>query len=215
MDELFRKRTATTDEVDPSIKAETKMAMLIVQHNTFFNLSDHLAPFIRKEFKGSSVAESFQCGRTKTAAIVNCIGNYFFEKLKTDMKDLPFSLMLDASNDNGVEKMFPITVWIFDIEFNCVMTKFFDINLIEGRDSSTAACMFQSVDDMLVSNDIHWDYCMALGLDNTNVNIGDHNSIKTRAREKNESIIISGCPCQNPFCHGHDGPSLTASDCMQ
>ena len=110
-----------------------------------------------KEFKGSSVAESFQCGRTKTVAIVNSIGDYFFEKLKTDMKDLPFSLMLDASNDNGVEKMFPITVRIFDIEFNRFMTKFFDINLIEGRDSSTAACMFQSVDDMLVFNDIHWD----------------------------------------------------------
>ena len=34
-----------------------------------------------------------------------------------------------------------------------------------------------------------------LGLDNTNANIGDHNSIKSRALEKNPEIVISGCPC--------------------
>ena len=195
MDELFRKRAASTNDVDPTIRAETKMVMLIVQHNTFFNLSDHLSPFIRKEFKGSSVAESFQCGRTKTAAIVNCMGDYFFNKLKADMQELPYSLMLDGSNDAGIEKMFPVTVRVFDVNFKRVMTKFFDINVIEGWDASTAESMFQSVDDLLATNSIEWDCCMAIGLDNTNVNIGDHNSIKSRAQEKNENIIISGCPC--------------------
>ena len=55
--------------------------------------------------------------------------------------------------------------------------------------------MFESVDNLLTKNDIRWDYCMAIGLDNTNVNIGEHNSIKTRAKEKNEDIVIAGCPC--------------------
>ena len=36
---------------------------------------------------------------------------------------------------------------------------------------------------------------MAIGLHNTNVNIGDHNSIKSRAREKNKNVIIADCPC--------------------
>ena len=35
----------------------------------------------------------------------------------------------------------------------------------------------------------------SIGLDNTNTNIGDHNSIKSRALERNPEIVISGCPC--------------------
>ena len=67
--------------------------------------------------------------------------------------------------------------------------------LIEGSDASTAAAMFESVDNQLTNHEITWDYCLAIGLDNTNANIGEHNSIKSRAREKNESVIIAGCPC--------------------
>ena len=91
-----------TSEIDPSIQAETKFVMLLIQHNTFFNLSDHLSQLNRSEFKGSNAADNFTCGRTKTAAIVNCLGNHFFEHLKSDMQELPYSLMLDGSNDNGI-----------------------------------------------------------------------------------------------------------------
>lgn len=106
----------------------------------------------------------------------------------------PNSLMLDASNDTGLQKMFPVTVRIYDINFRRIMTKFLDINLLEGRDASTAETMFASVNNLLDMNDIQWDHCMAIGLDNTNANVGEHYSIKSRAREKNKDIIISGCP---------------------
>ena len=111
------------------------------------------------------------------------------------MQNMPYSLMLDSSNDNGIQKMFPITVRIFDETFNRIMTKFLDMNLLEGRDASTADAMFESVDNVLTKHDIRWDHCMAIGLDNTNVNIGEHNSIQSRAKEKNEDIVIAGCPC--------------------
>ncbi len=100
------------------------------------------------------------------------------------MQNLPYSLMLDSSNDNGLEKMFPVTVRIYDVNFGRVLTKFLDMNLLEGREASTADAMFQSVDELLERNSIDWDFCVAIGLDNTNVNIGDHNSIKSRAKEK-------------------------------
>ena len=35
----------------------------------------------------------------------------------------------------------------------------------------------------------------SIGLDNTNADIGDHNSIKSCALERNLEIVISGCPC--------------------
>ena len=111
---------------------------------------------------------------------------------------MPYSLMVDGSNDAGLSKMFPITVRVFDVNFNRVMTKFFDMDLIDGTDTSTAEAMFQSVGNQLSNHDINWDYCLAIGLDNTNVNIGDHNSIKSRAKEMNGKVVIAGCPCHTP-----------------
>ena len=49
------------------------MAMLVVHHSTFFNLSDHLTPYINNKFKGSCAAENFSCGHTKRAAIITVL----------------------------------------------------------------------------------------------------------------------------------------------
>ena len=184
-----------SDNTPPSIKAEVAMTMMLIQHNTFFNTSDHLPPIINRQFSECDAGREYKCRRTKTAAIVNCIGDEFFEHLKSNMQNSPYSLLLDASNDTGIEKMFPITVRIFDVNFSRIMTHFFDMNLLTGRASSTAEVMFDSIDAQLTSNEISWDYCTALGVDNTNVNIGDYNSIKSRARAKNENIVVVGCPC--------------------
>ena len=56
-----------------------------------------------------------------------------------------FSIMVDASNDTGIEKMYPITVRIYDVNFNRIMTNFFDINMLQGRDPSAAESMFNSI----------------------------------------------------------------------
>ena len=34
----------STSEIDPSIQVEIKCAILLIQHNSFFNISDHLSP---------------------------------------------------------------------------------------------------------------------------------------------------------------------------
>ena len=70
--------------------------------------------------------------------------------------------MLDASNDNGLTKMYPITVRILDINYSRVMTKFFDLNLKEGGSASTAAAMFSSVDKQFENFPVPWEYCLAL-----------------------------------------------------
>ena len=58
----------------------------VLHHNTFFNLSDHITQFVKREFKGSSAAGNVWCGRTKTSFRVNCIGN-LQEQLIQDMKN--------------------------------------------------------------------------------------------------------------------------------
>ena len=138
------------------------MALLIVHHHTFFWLSDHLTPYIQSEFKGSKAAENFSCRRTKTATIVNCLGSHYQKELISDLRSTPFSVVLDGSNDTGLAKMFPVTVRVFYISFNRVMTKFLDMNVMEGKDVSTAAAMFKSV--MIYSQNLIYTGNMLLAL---------------------------------------------------
>ena len=48
---------------DPSITADVKSVMLVVQHNTFFNIMDHLAPLIRKQISTSRSGRNFIWGK--------------------------------------------------------------------------------------------------------------------------------------------------------
>ena len=54
--------------------------------------------------------------------------------------------MFNASTDSGLTKMYPITVRIFDINYSHGMTKFFDMNLIEGANTCNAVAMFSSAE---------------------------------------------------------------------
>ena len=101
--------------------------------------------------------------------------------------------MLDGSNDTGVLKMFPVTGHIFDINHQWIMTKFFDMNLKEGQDAFTAAEMFSSVNKLFIKHGIFWDCITVLVVDNTNANIGENNSLKSRVWEKNHNMFIAGC----------------------
>ena len=65
--------------------------------------------------------------------------------------------MLDGSNDTGLNKVFSIAVRVFEVNFNRVMTKFFDVD---------------PIDNQLNKDDISWDCCLVIGLDSANLNIG-------------------------------------------
>ena len=121
----------------------------------------------------------------KTATIANCIG-YHFDEPKETMTQSPFSIILDGSNNTGLQKMYSVTVRIFDFNFNRIIKKFFDMNFLEGTDAPTAWGLFDSVNNLFEWCNIQWSHCMGTGLDNTNANIGKRNSIKSRSRQKDD-----------------------------
>ena len=54
---------------------------------------------------------------------------------------------MDSSNDNGLQKMNPLNVRIFDIQRGCVTTQLLDICLTSRRDGGTAAAIFEKIDE--------------------------------------------------------------------
>ena len=43
------------------------------------------------------------------------------------------------------------------------------------------------------NDNLEWDKVVAISLDNTNVNMGDKNSLKNRILEENPEVFVAGC----------------------
>ena len=113
-------------------------------------------------------------------------------RLVEQMKKGPLSLATDGSNDEDLVKLNPLLVRLFDNDLGYVHVQ------LLGKccsKSGTAEILFENISNALRSNEIDWSNCVGLSLDNTSVNLGRHNSIKTRVQEVNKSIYINGCPC--------------------
>jgi len=55
---------------------------------------------------------------------------------------------------------------------------------------------------------VSWKYCVGIGVDNTSVNMGCRNSIKTQIIQKNPAVYVMGCPCR--IVHNTAGKAGTA-----
>lgn len=142
-------------------RAEVKMAMLLAHHNIPLSTMDHLSPLFRDMFPDSKIAKGFSAARTKTTCILNmALRPHFEQSLVSLMRENPFSLATDGSNDNGLQKMNPVTIRIFDEEHGVVATRFLDMCLTPGTASATADSIFNAVDEALESRQIPWSQCI-------------------------------------------------------
>lgn len=165
-------------------------------------------------FPDSPIARGYGSARTKTTCIINgSLSPYFQNNLVESMKSAPFALAIDGSNDNGLEKMNPLTVRIFDLESKKVITNLLDMCLTSGElllfiiihththiytvgtDCGTASNIFAKMEETLQKHHISWEHCIGMSTDNTSVNLGIRNSIMTRVKEKNPAVYFMGCPC--------------------
>ena len=104
------------------------MAVALAHHNIPLATMDHLSPLFRDIYLDSKVSNGFAAARTKTSCIVNmALRPHFEESLVSHMRDNPFALAIDGSNNNGLEKMNPVTVRLFDPDQGRVSTRFLDM----------------------------------------------------------------------------------------
>lgn len=169
------------------------MAVVLAQHNLPLAIMDHLSPRFRDIFPDSNIAKSFSAARTKSTCILNMTLRPHFENvLVQNMKSHPFSLAIDGSNDTGLQKMNSVTVGRFDSTKGRVCTRVLNMCLTKGTEAGTAEAIFRAMDE--ASQDIPWKNCIGVSVDNTSVNMGRHNSIRSRSLVKNPNIYFMGCP---------------------
>ena len=185
---------STADPIHEKVtRAKVKISTVLVHHNIPIAVADHLSPMFKNIFPDSQIAKMYSCARMKTACILNgALAKQLQVSLIDMMKKNPFSLATDGSNDSGLQKMNPLTVRIFDANRGGVTTRFLDMCLTS---TSTAEANFSKIDETLLHFEIDWSRCIAFGVDNTSVNMGIHNSIKTRVQQKNSAVYFMVCPC--------------------
>ena len=184
---------------------------MLAQRNIPLAFADHLSPMIGEIFDGQ-VAKGYSCARTKSTAILNhAVAPALKSELVSAMRSSPFSILIDGSNDTGLEKMNPLTIKIFDIGRGRVESRFLDMCTCTttGTTSATAESIFTKMDQVLSSCTVPWTNCVGFGVDNASVNIGKHNSIRTRVLRSNPSTYFLGCPC-----HLAHNTASTAADCL-
>ena len=110
------------------------------------------------------------------------------------MNSGPYSLGTDGSNDeSGIKEFNPVLIRLFDDNKGKVSVQLLDKRACK---EGTAEVLFNNINSILRENREDWENCVVVGLDNTAVNVGKINSIKTRALAKNKNVFINGCPCQ-------------------
>ena len=153
--------------------AEVRNTVMLAHHNAALCLADHIGPMQRKILPDSEIAKNYHCARTKTACILNyALAPQLRDELVAAMKQEPYSLSVDASNDAGISKMNPLTVRIYDVNQKVVSQKFLDLCLTTGVDASKPEEVFETINSTLEKYEIPWNHCTAFGVDNTNINIG-------------------------------------------
>ena len=67
--------------------------------------------------------------------------------------------------------------------------------ITKGKSPLSSEALFNNIDSILRENKLNWENYVAVGLDNTAVNVGKKNSIMTRELAKNKNVFINSCPC--------------------
>ena len=183
--DMFAPSTREAELRDSVTRAEVLHTNFIAQRNLSFLSFDHVTKLYEKMFPDSKISKRFACSRTKTTYILNgAMMPSLQAYLTAYMKIGIFAIVDDVSSDTGLEKVNAPGTRIFDDErSNKVEVKFFNMCITSGEHCSTTESLFNAIDNAFTSTEISWDQCVRIGLDNTNVNVGVKNSIKSKVQQ--------------------------------
>uniref|UniRef100_H2ZWF1 HAT C-terminal dimerisation domain-containing protein n=1 Tax=Latimeria chalumnae TaxID=7897 RepID=H2ZWF1_LATCH len=186
-----KQQTLSSIFAAPKSDSGVKMATVVANHGIPLVFSNHLSPLLP-----DILPDSYSSSATKITCLINgAIATHFREKVVEVMKNSPYSLLIDAPNDTGLEKVNPLTVHMFDITISTQRIK----SRLLDMCATAHIAIFDKIDQALDTYSIPWANCVGF-VDNTRVNLRKRNSstggcIMTRVKEKNAACYFMGCPC--------------------
>lgn len=176
------------------VEAEVKFAYFIGEHHLAINVADHCSQLFSSLFPDSTIARAFKCGRTKATAIMKVIAQEVMEDILLRLKESQFfSIHTDETTDIIVQQHCGIMLRFFDNTDGVVRCVFFKLEPVENAD---AEGLFQTIDHNFTSEGpLCYSKLVGMGSDGTNVMLGKRNSVLTRLKAKQPSLISFHCNC--------------------
>ena len=118
------------------LNAEVMVTNFLVQHNLPLATADHFGPLFKSIFTDSKITSSYACAKTKTFTILNeAFAPHCLDYIVQHCKTHPYSVGHDGSNDTGNQKIYPVSIRVFDVKRSkTVRDPFFNMCLTEGVD---------------------------------------------------------------------------------
>lgn len=178
------------DQDEDVMRAEVLFSNFVAEHNIPFLVADCFTRLCKAMFPDSKIASKFSCSRTKTTQIVKrSLAPSLHQEVVEHLKNNPFSLAIDESNDRNCDKSLAILVRYFTDRSR---TSFLAMPICN---IGTAANIFEHIQQVFIDNNIPWSNLISFMSDNCSVMTGKNNSVVTRIKEKTPSVFDFGCVC--------------------
>ncbi|KXZ75922.1 hypothetical protein TcasGA2_TC031710 [Tribolium castaneum] len=194
IDVSFKKILESREEHDV-IDATLRNCLMVAAHNISFRTIDHITSVTKKNFKECEVAKKMALKRTKGEMIVkNVLASVIKDKLKEELHNQRFSVLLDESTDISNKRQLCILV-----KYLCksqIKTQLLDIKEM-GADDGTAKGIYSLFKESLREFNLEGANVFGYCADNASVMMGSKESVKVYLRSENPSLIASACICHS------------------
>lgn len=180
-------------KVDTNKKSEIKLSVYVACHSSIQSV-DHLSE-LWNDLPCTSSTEKLRLHRTKCSALIKkVISPALLAEQVSDLKNSPFSLILDESTDIACAKHLCVCVRYYNVRLNKVVSQF--LGLIPVT-SATAEAIYQHVKDYFNEIGVNLNHCFAIGTDGASNLCGQHHSFYTLLKKDISDLVLVKCVCHS------------------
>ena len=173
--------------------AELNLAATVCCHMSIMSI-DHLGEVIQQHGKNSSW-EDLKLHRTKCSRLIDhVIAPSLKEELIENIAGVPYSLLMDESTDVSVDKNLVIGIIYFNKKSNKIEVAYLGTYpVIEA----TGAALFEVVSNAMEETGLTFEKMVGFGTDGASCNVGEHDSVFSRIKDKAPHVILFKCVCHS------------------
>lgn len=176
-------------------RAEAHLALFVAKHCAISSC-DHLVDVVKKCFsdKTSEVAK-LAMHRTKCTAILkHVLMPHFVSKLKEDIGDRKYSILLDESTDIAVHKYLGLAIHYFSEHSQTLVSTFLHLAPLQECDASG---IVDALKTSLHAYRLDLQNMIGIGTDNASVMVGINNGVYKQLKEEVPSLVHIRCVCHS------------------
>ncbi|XP_068210356.1 E3 SUMO-protein ligase KIAA1586-like [Palaemon carinicauda] len=174
-------------------RAEAQLCLFIAKHCAISSCDD-LVDIIKKRFSDKTATELAMHRSKCTAVLKNVLMPHFIAKLKEDIGDRKYSILLDESTDISVVKYLGLAIHYFSENSQKLVSTFLHLAPLEDCDANGIVHALKS---SLRVYGLNLQIMVGIGTDNASVMVGINNGVYKKLKEDIPALVHIRCVCHS------------------